>query len=261
MSASGPQGPQQPPPLYRTAFPLVLVAIAGLLIGLFARQFHWHEGTATPQGGIEAAKQAFQSGNEQRAFALFKNLADQNKPDAIYWVAHMTELGLGTDRDPKKAIELYKKAAGQDVVPAELRLGQIYLNGDLVPPDYAQAKTYLEKAAYHGNPRAAMLLGQMYRIGLGVAPDLVKAYAWSEVSTLEGNSFATRERDASIRNMSPGDQQAAVEQAKKILDQIKQNTKPPKPPQSNGSSAGQSSAPSPAQSSASSPPQPNPPKK
>jgi Sel1 repeat len=88
-------------------------------------------------------------------------------------------LGLGVPRDPDKAIELYKKAAAGDVVLAELRLGKIYMHGDLAPPDFTLAMSYLQKAAYHGDPRAAMLLGQMYRLGMGTDVDVRRAYAWA----------------------------------------------------------------------------------
>jgi TPR repeat protein len=89
----------------------------------------------------------------------------------------MTELGLGMPLDPAKAVELYKKASAQDVAAAELRLGEVYLHGDLVLPDFAQAKIYLEKAAYHGGPRAAMLLGQMCHDGIGMPADQKEGYA------------------------------------------------------------------------------------
>ena len=67
---------------------------------------------------------------------LFDSLAKKNNPLAEYWVGHMSELGLGVPRDPAKAIEFYKKAVDQDVAPAELRLGEMYLHGNLVLPDF-----------------------------------------------------------------------------------------------------------------------------
>jgi TPR repeat protein len=142
----------------------------------------------------------------------------------------MYEIGLGITRDAKKAIDLYKRAADQNVVAAEARLGDIYLSGDQVPPDFGQAKYYLDHAAYHGDPRSAMLLGQMYRVGLGIPKDLKKAYAWSEVASLEGSEFAKRERDDSLRDLSVGDQDAAVAQAKNFLKEIKQQTAMPAVP-------------------------------
>jgi TPR repeat protein len=84
-------------------------------------------------------------------------------------------------------------------MPSELRLGKIYLDGDLVPPDFAQAKTCLEMSAYQGNQRAATLLDQMYRAGIGMKADPTEACAWSEVATLEGK----RLRSARTRRVVP----------------------------------------------------------
>jgi TPR repeat protein len=212
---------------------LLVYAIIGLLIGLVAQEFRWRGSIMVPQSQMAQAEKDVKAGDYKAAVALFEKLADNNNPLAQYWVAHMSELGLGVPRDPAKAIELYKKAATQDVAPAELRLGEIYLHGDLVLPDFAQAKTYLEKAAYHGGPRAAMLLGQMYHDGIGMPVDQKEGYAWSEVATLEGSVFATRDRDASFHSLSEADQKSAIARGQEILKIIKSEMPPIKPPKSN----------------------------
>jgi TPR repeat protein len=222
-----PQPPQAPrPPITN----LLIYAIAGLLIGLAAQEFRWRESLMVPQSQMTQAEKDVNAGDYKMAVTLFEKLAANNHPLAEYWVAHMTELGLGIPRDPAKAVELYKKAAAQDVAAAELRLGEIYLHGDLVLPDFAQAKTYLEKAAYHGGPRAAMLLGQMYRDGLGMPADRKEAYAWSEVATLEGGTLASRDRDETFHDLSAAEQNTAIARAQEILKIIKSETPPAKPP-------------------------------
>ncbi len=119
----------------------MVVAVVGALAGGVIQDLRWHGSLAKPEGQLDLAERAFQSGNEQVALMLFTKLAGQNNPVAEYWLAHMTELGLGLARDPAKAIGLYQKAAAQNVVPAQQRLGEIYLDGNLVPPDFMQAKT------------------------------------------------------------------------------------------------------------------------
>lgn len=213
-----PKPPQTPRPQITN---LLMYAIIGLLIGLVAQELRWRNSILVPHGQLAQAEKDVNAGDYQTAVNLFEKLAHKNNPLAQYWVAHMTELGLGVPRDPAKAIELYKKAAAQHVAAAELRLGEIYLHGDLVLPDFAQAKTYLEKAAYHGSPRAAMLLGQMYHDGIGMPIDQTEAYAWSEVATLEGSVFATRDRDASFHGLSEVDQKSAIARAQEILKTIK----------------------------------------
>jgi TPR repeat protein len=222
-----PQPPKAPGPSITN---LLIYAVTGLLIGFAAQEFRWRGSLMVPQNQMAQAEKDVKAGDYNTAVTMFEKLAANNHPLADYWVAHMTELGLGTPRDPAKAVELYKKAAAQDVAAAELRLGEIYLHGDLVLPDFAQAKTYLERAAYHGGPRAAMLLGQMYRDGLGMPADQKEAYAWSEVATLEGSAFASRDRDATFHDLSATEKNTAIARAQDILKIIKSETPPAKPP-------------------------------
>jgi TPR repeat protein len=205
---------------------LLAVALVGALVGFIGQEVRWRG--SVPQGQLAQGERAFQAGDNQAAIALFDSLADKNNSSVQYWLAHMTELGLGMPHDPAKAVELYKKAAGQGLDAAELRLGEIYLDGDLVTPDLAEAKTYLEKSAYQGDAHAAMLLGQMYRIGLGLTAQPTEAFAWSEVAALEGNAMAKHERDAALRQLSPADQTAAIARAGEILRSIKNEANPAK---------------------------------
>jgi TPR repeat protein len=222
-----------PLPLPKSPWPpaptILLVVITALVIGSF--QEYRLRAVAPSQTNLELAEHAFQIGDNQTALKLFGELANKNNPNAEYWLGHMNEIGLGIPRDATKAIELYKKAADQNVVAAEARLGELYLNGDLVTPDFGQAKSYLERAAYHADSRSAMLLGQMYRVGIGTAVDQKQAYAWSEVASLGGNEFAARERDSSLHDLDISDQQAAVAHAHDIMKQIKQNTTLPQVPE------------------------------
>jgi TPR repeat protein len=230
MTSPGPRDPRRPPEPFNPMFAIigigfVIVALLAAILVASLRDQHANQTTWLPKAGrLEFAEKAFQSGDNEVAVKIFSELAAKNNANAQYWLAHMTELGLGVPRDPTKAIGLYKRAAAQNVVAAELRLGEIYLHGDLVPPDFTQAKTYLEQAAYYGSPRAAMLLGQMYRLGLGTSADPIEAYAWSEVASLEGSVFAKRERDASLGKLDADKQREAVARAKEILEQIKHET-------------------------------------
>jgi TPR repeat protein len=208
---------------------ILLAVITALVIGSI--QEYRLRAVAPSQTRLEAAEHALQTDDNQTALKLFGELAAKNNPNADYWLGHMNEIGLGIPRDVTKAIGLYKKAAEQNVVAAESRLGELYLNGDLVTPDFSQAKSYLERAAYHADPRSAMLLGQMYRAGIGTAVDQKQAYAWSEVASLEGSEFAARERDVSLHDLDVSDQQAAVAHAHDIMKEIKQTTTVPQVPE------------------------------
>jgi hypothetical protein len=199
---------------------LFAVAVIAGMVAILVHAWHLPGKPTTPQSRLERAVKTFQAGDNRAALTAFTALAAQDDPVAQYWLGHMTELGLGTPHDLPTAIALYKKAAAHGVVAAESRLGESYLRGDVALPDFAQAKTYLERAAQRGDARAAWLLGHMYREGLGVAPDPKEAYAWSEVATLEGSPFAHGERDAAMNDLRSDDRQAAVARAHDILDAI-----------------------------------------
>ncbi len=209
---------------------LVLVAAASLLVGVMIKEWQWRGAgdllASAQPSTLQRARHYLQHGDDVMAVKLFSNLAKKNNPNAQYWLGHMMELGLGTKRNLQTAIGLYKQAADKNVVVAELRLGELFLHGNLVPPDGDQAKTYLERAAYQGEPRAAMLLGQIYGTGIGLPLDPIKAYAWSEVATIEGNMFAKRERDALLHTLDVGEQKVAVARAKEILADIKREAPP-----------------------------------
>ena len=208
----------------------VIVLLVGALFAVFQQRVNSSPAAAASrEDRLEFAERLFRNGDNETAVKIFSELAGKDNGMAQYWLGHVTELGLGVPRDPSKAIELYKKAAAQDVAIAEFRLGEIY-RGDIVPPHFNQAKAYLEQAAYHGNARAAMQLSRMYHLGLGMPASPIEAYAWSEVASLEGNILARRERDASLYDLEESDQQHALARADEILRRIKRETAPPSPP-------------------------------
>jgi len=59
------------------------------------------------------------------------------------------------------AIALYQKQAGDGDAYAQLRLGEIYRDGEGVPKDLAKARDYLAKAAAQGNQDAQKELDQL----------------------------------------------------------------------------------------------------
>ena len=228
--------PEHPNPRQSPGFEIartVVVMLVGLLVVLVGLELHWHGEIALPsQDRLVLAEKAYRYGDDHEAAKLFGRLAKTGNATAQYWLAHMTELGLGVPRNPARAIKLYQKAAEQNLAMAEIRLGEIYLYGDLTPPNPELAKKYLDDAAYDGNARAAMLVGQLYRHGIGVPPNLAKADAWFEVATLEGSKFAERERGESFRDLSIADQKDVITRARSILKTIREKAAMPGAPHS-----------------------------
>lgn len=150
MSNISQPNPRQAPPRGPAATVAIIVVTLGLLLGsIFGHAVGLNRALLKPStSSLSRAEQDFRSGHYGMARRLFNKLADSNSAAGLYWLADMTEHGLGAPPDPQKALDLYMKASRQGFVPAELRLGEIYLRGDMVLPDFSKAKKYLEEATY-----------------------------------------------------------------------------------------------------------------
>ena len=168
---------------------------------------------------LKTGEIAFRRGDNSFALHLFQALAAKNDPTAEYWLAHMLELELGVPKTIGKAISLYAKAAARIPFPRETRLGEIYLQGDLTPPEYLKAFDLLGRAARHGSARAAMTWSDVSFRELGTEADQVEGYAWSEVAVVEGIGFAKIERQAAFAAMSPEDRAKGAGRAATLLAQ------------------------------------------
>ena len=58
--------------------------------------------------------------------------------------------GSGLVADTARALQLYQSAAAQDFGPAQLALGDLYLEGDLVTADLSAAIDWFRKASGNG---------------------------------------------------------------------------------------------------------------
>jgi len=81
--------------------------------------------------------------------------------------------------------ELRQKAEQGDV-SAQSVLGAMYVTGQGVPKDEAEAIKWLRKAAEQGEATAQYNLGNMYFDGLGVAKDEVEAARWLRKASEQG---------------------------------------------------------------------------
>jgi TPR repeat protein len=88
--------------------------------------------------------------------------------------------GQSTDRDlaQKKTITDLKEVAYAGDMNAQVELGVIYLTGNGVPRDDAEAVKWLRKAADQDSPLGERYLAEMYFKGRGVAADNEEAAKW-----------------------------------------------------------------------------------
>lgn len=112
---------------------------------------------------------AYDAGDYEKAFKTWWDLRYEDIA-AMRNLAMMLRKGQGTEKDPKKAEELYLRASEAGLPTAQADLADMYLKGELGPPDLARALPLLEAAAAANHPVAQYQLGQFYETG---APPLV----------------------------------------------------------------------------------------
>jgi TPR repeat protein len=88
----------------------------------------------------------------------------------------------------KKAIADLKEIAYAGNVNAQVQLGVIYLTGDGVPKDDAEAVKWLQKAADMDNPLGERYLAEMYFKGRGVPADITQAAKWLRMAAEQGDA-------------------------------------------------------------------------
>jgi len=172
--------------------------------------------------------QAYNAKKYQKAFEIFKALAEQGSVDGQYNLGLMYGMGDGVSQDYAEAVKWYKKAAEQGDALAQYNLGVNYNKGQGVPQDYAEAVKWYRKAAEQGNVDGQYNLGLMYDIGQGVPQDYVQAHKWVNLSVSRSQGTAHEEavqnRDWLEIKMTP----AQVAEAQKLAREWK--PKPNKSP-------------------------------
>ena len=112
---------------------------------------------------------AYDAGNYELAFKIWWDLRYEDLA-AMRNLAIMLRKGQGVAKDPKKAEELYRRAAEAGLPTAQADLADMLLKGEAGPPDLASALPLLEAAAAANHPVAQFQLGELYETG---APPLV----------------------------------------------------------------------------------------
>jgi uncharacterized protein len=119
-------------------------------------------GDGLPRDGKEAVK-------------WMSRAADNGVPGAQFYMGQIHELGQpGAPPDPMAALRLYRAAAGQGHVPAQNRLGELYLAGRGVGRDLEEA--YLWFSLADNQERVEEVRRRMSRAELAAANGRVEAY-------------------------------------------------------------------------------------
>jgi TPR repeat protein len=110
----------------------------------------------------------------RKGSARWLKAAASGDPDATYHVALMHELGLGVTQDPAVAKQLYRSAAEQSDLRAQLALAKMLEE----QADVVSAMHWYGQAASQGSPEAECALGRLYSSNSSRATDPLTGLAW-----------------------------------------------------------------------------------
>ncbi|KAH6609282.1 hypothetical protein Trco_002628, partial [Trichoderma cornu-damae] len=104
--------------------------------------------------------------NFERAKVWFDRGDSQADPLSRYGLGLMYLHGYGVKENVVKAVELFRQSADQDYAPAQVQMGQLYLDQG-GQEDVRIANNYFELAARYGNIEANYYLAELVFHGLG----------------------------------------------------------------------------------------------
>jgi len=117
----------------------------------------------------------------KKAVQLYEKATEQNYSPAFFELAQMYHYGDGVDENGAKAIELYEKVDSSKKSKALFEIGGIYYSATGgIEEDKGLAAKYFEQAASAGYGIAQYKMSLMYSEGDGVPEDKSKAFAWLE---------------------------------------------------------------------------------
>ena len=117
--------------------------------------------------------------------------AEQGDANSQYELASCyMEGGGGVLKDTTKGIEWLRKAAEQGHDRAQVALGTLYWEGDVVSKNFEEAVKWYKKAADKNNAAGQFGLGHCYAEGEGVPKNKEEAVKWYKKAAEQGNADA-----------------------------------------------------------------------
>ena len=112
---------------------------------------------------------AYDAGRYDEAFKIWWGLQYEDVA-AMRNIAMMLRKGQGTVRNPRRAMEIYQRAAEAGLPTAQADLADMLLKGEVGKPDPKAALPLLRAAAAANHPIAQFQLGQMFETGANGVP-------------------------------------------------------------------------------------------
>lgn len=172
-------------------------------------------GAADAAGLVEGLRK-YEAGDYAGAILEWRQLADQENPDALFNLAQVYRLGRGVAVDSIVAVEYYRRAADAGHAGARGALATIYYFDHGTRQKRGQAIALWRQAAAAGDAPSQYTLAILHFNGQDVPEDLVQAYAWALLAA--GGGLAEGQKaERSIRSRLTPNQLAQARVLKRGL--------------------------------------------
>lgn len=128
-------------------------------------------------------------GGEPDTTAILRYLkigADAGYPNSEYTLGKLYAEGVGVEKDPRRAAELFLSASIKGFAKAQYNLGKIYRDGTGMKADSGLSLFWFAEAAERGHPRAQDRMAHRRLSGEGVPQDDIEALKWSILAAAQG---------------------------------------------------------------------------
>ncbi len=141
-------------------------------------------------GPFEDGVKAYDTGDYEKATALYRQAADAGHAMAQYRLGVLYINGQGVPQSDEKAAALFRKAADQGLGHAQYSLGVLYQRGRGVPKSKQQAAELFRVAADQNIPEAQYALAFLFFYGQGVPQSKEIAIMWLKKAAALGDFSA-----------------------------------------------------------------------
>lgn len=143
-----------------------------------------------PGAAYLQGQRAYDNGDYDEAFTCYKKAAVEGDPAAFSGLGACYFQGRGVEKDIKKALLWYEKAAEQGNVQAQRETANIYAGApDMALKNVERQAYWYEKAAGQGDAFSQYAIGNCYLEGVGVKKSVNCAKEWTLLSAEQGNVY------------------------------------------------------------------------
>lgn len=128
----------------------------------------------------------------KKSVMWYKRAATAGNVNARYNLGYLYEQGLGVPVDFKRSYQWYRSAAERGHADAQFNLGNMFNKGAGVEKNEAEAVTWYKRAAKQGIVEAQFNLANKYVRGNGVSQNAIEAYKWYQVAAQNGMDEARK---------------------------------------------------------------------